>query len=76
LRAQAGLGANIEKHDPALTRAAVPVYWLLRASVEHTICRRILLSGSVSSRGVDFIAPVSWEFGVSVPFYMWRKEGE
>ncbi|MBC7885294.1 MAG: cadherin-like domain-containing protein, partial [Saprospiraceae bacterium] len=76
LRAQAGWGTYVEKHDPALKTAAVPFYWLIRASVEHTICKRILLTGNVSVKGLDFIAPVSWEFGVSVPFYEWNKEGK
>ena len=75
LRAQAGLGTYVEKHDGAQTHAAVPLYWLLRGSVEHTICKRILLSGNVSLKGLDFIAPVSWEFGVRIPFYTW-KEGK
>lgn len=73
LKAQAGLGASIEKHDSAITSADVPLYWLLRASVERTICKRILISGSASLKGVNFIAPVSWEFVVRVPFYTWKK---
>lgn len=76
LRAQAGFGTYVAKHDPALTPAAVPVYWLIRASVERTICKRIQLSGSVSAKGVDFIGPMSWELGVRVPFYSWSKEGK
>jgi hypothetical protein len=76
LRAQAGLGTHVERHDPALAPVSVPFYWLVRASAERTICKRILLSGSVSTRGVDFIGPVSWEFGVRMPFYIWTKGGK
>ena len=76
MRAQAGLGAYAKKHDGTPVPAAVPVYWLIRASIERNICKRILVSGSISTRGVDFIAPVSWEFGVRVPFYAWKKEGK
>lgn len=75
LRAQAGLGTYYERPDPALENRAEPLYWLLRASVEQTIFKRIILTGSASARGYDFIAPISWEFGFSVPFYSWQKSG-
>lgn len=75
LRAQAGLGTYIEQHDPAVNQTAEPVYWLIRASVEHKVFKRILLTGSVSARGLDFIAPVSWEFGFRMPFYTRKKSG-
>jgi len=69
LKAQAGLGTYYEKHDPALNLSTEPFYWLIRASAEHTVFKRILLSGSVSARGCDYIAPISWEFGFRMPFY-------
>jgi hypothetical protein len=75
LRSQAGLGTYYEEREPALKSTAEPVYWLMRASVEHTVFKRILLTGSVSARGWDFIAPISWEFGFRVPFYSWRLSG-
>ncbi|GEM_PF-1191458 len=75
LRAQAGLGTYIEQHDPAVNQTAEPVYWLIRASVEHTVFKRILLTGSVSARGLDYIAPIGWEFGFRMPFYTWKKGG-
>ena len=31
--------------------------------------------GDLVVKGLDFIAPVSWEFGVRIPFYTW-KEGK
>ncbi len=76
LRAQAGLGAYLEQGGPLLQTTPLPFYWLLRASVEQTISKRMLLSGSVSARGLEFIAPVSCELSFRVPFYAWRKEGE
>jgi hypothetical protein len=72
LRAQAGLGTYHEQNDPVLKNKAEPVYWLMRASAEHTIFKRILLSGNVSARGLDFIAPISWEFGIRMPFYSYQ----
>jgi hypothetical protein len=75
LRAQAGLGTYVEQHDPAVKQTAEPYYWLIRASAEHTVLKRILLTGSVSARGLDFIAPISYEFGFRMPFYTWKKAG-
>lgn len=75
LRAQAGLGTYFEPHDPAVNQTAEPFYWLVRASVEHTVFKRILLTGSVSARGLDYVAPISWEFGFRMPFYTWQKGG-
>ncbi len=75
LRAQAGLGTYYEQHDPALRSTAEPFYWLMRASVERSVFKKILLTGSVSARGLDFIAPISWEFGFRVPFYTFSKSG-
>jgi hypothetical protein len=75
LRAQAGLGTYVEQHDPAVNQTAEPYYWLVRASVEQTVFKRILLTGSVSARGLDYVAPISWEFGFRVPFYTWNKSG-
>jgi hypothetical protein len=75
LRAQAGLGTYFIKHDPALNQEAEPYYWLIRASVEQSVFKRILLSGSISARGLDYIAPISWEFGFRMPFYTWKKSG-
>ncbi len=75
LRAQAGLGTYVEQHDPAVSQTAEPFYWLIRASAEHTIFKRILLTGSVSARGLDYVAPISWEFGFRMPFYTWKKSG-
>ncbi|HSF89443.1 MAG TPA: Ig-like domain-containing protein [Saprospiraceae bacterium] len=75
LRAQAGLGTYVELHDPVVDQTAVPYYWLIRASAERTVFKRILLTGSVSARGLDFIAPISYEFGFRMPFYTWNKSG-
>jgi hypothetical protein len=73
LRAQAGLGTYFELHDPAVNQTAEPFYWLVRASVEHTVFKRILLTGSLSARGLDFIAPLSWEFGFRDAFLYMEK---
>lgn len=75
LRAQAGLGTLFVPNDPAANQAIAPYYWLIRASLEHNVFKRILLTGSVSARGLDYIAPVSWEFGFRMPFYAWKKGG-
>ncbi len=75
MRAQVGLGSYVEMHNPALESAGVPVYWVVRGSVERTFFKRIQLSGSVSVRGVDYVWPVSWEMGLRVPFYKWGKGG-
>lgn len=76
MRGQAGLGTFLAQPDATLKPIAVPVYCLIRASVERTICKRILLSGSISVRGFGFPAPVSWEIGFRMPFYSWRREGK
>ncbi|MBL0006830.1 MAG: hypothetical protein IPP25_06455 [Saprospiraceae bacterium] len=75
LRAQAGLGTYVKLHDPAVNQSAEPYYWLIRASMERTVLKRILLTGSVSARGLDFVAPISYEFGFRMPFYTWKKSG-
>ena len=75
LRAQAGLGTYVKLHDPAVNQSAEPYYWLIRASMERTVLKRILLTGSVSARGLDYIAPISYEFGFRMPFYAWKKGG-
>lgn len=75
LRAQAGLGTYFVPDDPAANQGIEPYYWLIRASVEHSVFKRILLTGSVSARGLDYIAPISWEFGFRMPFYAWQKGG-
>ena len=59
LRAQAGLGTYVVQHDPSVHQATEPYYWLLRASGINYF-KRIVLMGSVSARGWDYIAPVSW----------------
>ena len=73
LRAQAGLGTYFVPNDPAANQRIEPYYWLIRASVEHSVFKRILLTGSISARGLDYIAPISWEFGFRLPFYSWQK---
>jgi hypothetical protein len=75
LRAQAGLGTYIEQHIPLTQQTSEPFYWLVRASAEQRILKRILLTGSISAGGWDYIAPVGWEFGFRVPFYSWSKSG-
>ena len=75
LRAQAGLGTYVKLHDPAVNQSAEPYYWLIRASVERTVLKRILLTGSVSARGLDYVAPISYEFGFRMPFYTFNKSG-
>ena len=75
LRAQAGVGSYFIPHDPAANPNAEPFYWMLRASAEYKVFKRLLLSGSVSARGLDYIAPISWEFGFRTPFYAWKKGG-
>lgn len=75
LRAQAGLGTYFVPNDLATNQRIEPYYWLIRASVERTVFKRILLTGSVSARGLDYIAPVTWEVGFRMPFYAWQKGG-
>jgi hypothetical protein len=75
LRAQAGVGSYFIPHDFSANQNADPVYWLLCASVEYKVFKRILLSGSVSAQGFDYIAPVRYEFGFRVPFYAWKQGG-
>jgi len=75
LRAQAGLGTYFVPDEPAANQGIESYYWLIRASVEHSVFKRILLTGSVSARGLDYIAPISWEFGFRMPFYAWQKGG-
>jgi hypothetical protein len=75
LRAQAGLGTYVQQHDHTVDQTAEPYYWLIRASVERTVLKRILLTGSVSARGLDYIAPISYEFGFRMPFYTFNKSG-
>jgi hypothetical protein len=75
MRTQAGFGTYVEQRDATVSESVLPLYWVLRASVEQRVFKRILLSGSISAGGRDYIAPVSWEFGVRVPFYNWKKSG-
>ncbi len=75
LRAQAGLGSYIDMGTPLTDQASDPLYWLLRGSVEYRLFKRIILSGNISVRGLDYIAPVSYEFGIRVPYLSWRKNG-
>ena len=75
LRVQAGLGAYISQQASTGQQPEVPVYWMLRAAVDQRILKRIILSGSISLRGSNYIAPPGWEFGVRMPFYSWKKSG-
>ena len=75
LRAQAGIGTYLELTETSTAPSSSPFYWLIRASIEHRLTNRIILSGSVSARGLDYIAPIRWEFGVRVPYLNWKKSG-
>lgn len=75
LRAQGGIGSYIDLGYSVTDQASSPFNWLLRGSVEYRLFKRIILSGNISMRGLDYIAPVSYEFGVRVPYFSWRKNG-
>lgn len=75
LRAQAGIGTYFELTEDGSDPASSAYYWLLRASVERRLFNRIILSGSISARGLDYIAPVWWEFGIRMPYLSWKKSG-
>ncbi len=75
LRAQAGIGSYIDLADQGADQVSSSLYWLLRVSVEHRLFKRIILSGNVSARGLDYLAPVSYELGVRIPYVSWRKNG-
>ena len=75
LRAQGGIGSYIDLGYPVTDQASSPLNWLLRGSVEYRLFKRIILSGNVSLRGLDYVAPVSYEFGIRVPYFSCSKNG-